>query len=347
MLQNNIKNSPLPIFDSEKFLNKNIAYKDTHKHIKNQSDYLIANSFLEAYRKKTGTFTSYRREIEKFINWAWNIKLSSINDINSDDLIEYINFLKFPPTSWIGNSKQRRFISANELRIPNIHWRPFVYPQNHIKEYKVKNSSISESIMILRTFYNFLLKNKYTHKNPSICLKYMLPINLNDEKDKKMVIKLTKNHKKLLLQFITKLANKNPGKFERQNFILHLIILMNLKSKDIVGIEQSIPMMNNFFKQNDTWYFKTLLNNNIQVNSDMLLSLKRWRMYLDFQSLPKSHEFIPLLPKEKGDGGISTLTHLRRLIQPIFNALTEELLLRNDHENSTFFQNIKLKHIFN
>ena len=62
-----IKRSPLPLFDSAQYISQLVTY-DYLTATYCIADIEQARSFLAAYRHRTGTFTSYRREIERLIH---------------------------------------------------------------------------------------------------------------------------------------------------------------------------------------------------------------------------------------------------------------------------------------
>ncbi|MCF6776022.1 hypothetical protein L3V83_05465 [Thiotrichales bacterium 19X7-9] len=319
----------MPLFDSYRFSNIYIKNEYYEVNIKDHNDYTIANQFLTEYSDKESTFISYRRELEKLINWAWNIKKVTLIQLCKNDLIEYLDFLKQPPISWIGNSKQRRYITIDNLRLPNTHWRPFVYPKNHPNQYMIKNSSLIESIMILSTFFKFLLNSKYIQSNPVIFLRQELSYKLKSPQLSQ--VKLSSKQKQLILYFSVELANQNSSKYERTNFILHLIILLGLKPKEIISTKNFTPQMGNFYIKNKKWYLKTSLDRHLEITDVMLQALKRWRKYLSMSPLPAKDDKFPLIPREKGNGGISTQTHLRRLIKPVI----DNIILKSQANNGT------------
>ena len=61
----------------------------------------------------------------------------------------------------------------------------------------------------------------------------------------------------------------------------------------------------------------------------MLIALKRYRAHRNLPPLPLPNEQNPLLPKEKGQGAITSSRHMRHLIQLCFDQTIEKL--RKDH----------------
>ena len=69
------------------------------------------------FRSK-GTFNAYRREVEKLLQWTWQIKEKTIKDLRQEDIEEFIQFCQKPSKSWIGLKKAPRFIEKDDRRWP-------------------------------------------------------------------------------------------------------------------------------------------------------------------------------------------------------------------------------------
>src|SRR5436190_1607776 len=65
-------------------------------------DYEIALKFLYSYRGSEQTFSSYRRDMERLIQWSWFVKEESILKLKRDDIEEFIEFCLKPYKKWIG-----------------------------------------------------------------------------------------------------------------------------------------------------------------------------------------------------------------------------------------------------
>jgi hypothetical protein len=114
---------PLPLFDSLAHINKESSESLTPKHPK---DFEKALSFLKSYTGSLGTFNSYRREVERLLQWSWHIADKSLKDINREDIENFARFCQKPPKNCIGIKKAPRFNGMERHRTPNPEWRPFV-----------------------------------------------------------------------------------------------------------------------------------------------------------------------------------------------------------------------------
>lgn len=116
--------TPTAMFDS-------LQHLGTTKHNFAQNkwkliEYNYALSFLKSYKGSAGTFNAYRREVERLLQWAWNVQNKPIKKLKREDMEEFINFCKKPPKTWVGVNKVPRFLDKDGARIPNKTWRPFV-----------------------------------------------------------------------------------------------------------------------------------------------------------------------------------------------------------------------------
>src|SRR5579871_6049912 len=139
---------PLALFDTIKNIKK-IRLPDDIKLSFSQNDFEAVKTFLTEYDDNQATFNSYRREVERLLQWSWLIQKKSIFQIKRDDIESYVLFCKNPPKAWIGIAKVPRFIDKDGKRKPNSAWRPFVITisKTEAKQGKVldiKQYSLSE-----------------------------------------------------------------------------------------------------------------------------------------------------------------------------------------------------------
>ena len=85
-----------------------------------------AKRFLLSYRGSLDTFNSYRREIERYLQWCKLIAKKSVIDIRREDFEKFLGFCQDPPESWIAVRVEKRFVISGGVRVPNPAWKPFV-----------------------------------------------------------------------------------------------------------------------------------------------------------------------------------------------------------------------------
>lgn len=80
------------------------------------------------------------------------------------------------------------------------------------------------------------------------------------------------------------------------------------------------------------WWFTTVGKGNkerqIAVSDAMLKALKRWRKHLGLSALPSPGDNSPLIPKIRGRGATTNVTHIRSIVQGCFDLA----ILKMEHD---------------
>ncbi len=97
---NRLKTSPSPLFDT--LDNTQLALTPNSIPQEYNMDYLLALRFLHSYRGSEATFNSYRREVERLLQWCWLVEKRPLNTLKRDDFERFVIFCQNPPTTWIG-----------------------------------------------------------------------------------------------------------------------------------------------------------------------------------------------------------------------------------------------------
>ena len=170
----------LPLFDNLEHLHKNHEYVLLPSP-QYQADFYHSLQFLKSYVGSVGTFNSYRREVERLLQWSWHSKEASITTLKREDIEQYIHFCQAPPPPWIGLKKVPRYLSKDGLRIPNPEWRPFVVTISKRAHkqgtaatrdaFSLSQGAIQGIFAILSTFFNFLISEEYLHSNPAALIR--------------------------------------------------------------------------------------------------------------------------------------------------------------------------------
>lgn len=319
---------PIPLFDSLEYIDEcNINSCSDKKHFLN--DINLALSFLKSYKGSQGTFNSYRREIERLLQWCMIIASKSLNQLNRADIEEYIHFCQKPPKSWIGIKKAPRFIVKEGLRVPNQEWRPFVATISKAahrkggcpdsKNFELSHGSVKELFAILGTFYNYLLQEEYTDMNPIALIRQKSKF-IRKLQGQTKIRRLSELQWHYVITAAQKMAETDPEIHERTLFIMSALYSMYLRISETAASKRWTPMMNHFQRDGDgNWWFTTVGKGNkqrkIAVSNAMLAALKRWRRYLGLSALPSPADNSSLFPKTKGKGPISNISYIRKIAQ--------------------------------
>lgn len=300
-----------------------------------QSDYKITCDFLHAYRGSSETFKSYRREIERLLQWSWFLGAKSLKELNRQDLEAFIEFCLDPPKHWIGTKQTPRFINNH----PNPLWRPFVCTvtkkafrdgsKPNIKEYNLSQSALQAIFAILGSFYKFLEQEEYVTSNPIAQIRQKSKF-LRKHQGKKAIRRLSNLQWDYVIETAELMAKDNPDVHERTLFIMNALFAMYLRISELAASPRWLPQMGHFYKDMDeNWWFKTVGKGNkerdISVSNAMLDALKRYRLSQGLSSLPSPGETTPLINKVQGKGPIEGTRHIRKIVQQCFDKAINRL----------------------
>jgi hypothetical protein len=84
------KITPKPIIDALDHIDDHVnAITEKSEYLLN--DFLTSLDFLKQYKNNKSTFESYRREIERLLQWSWLIEKKSILELKRQDMGEHKN----------------------------------------------------------------------------------------------------------------------------------------------------------------------------------------------------------------------------------------------------------------
>ncbi len=337
----------LPFFDNLTYLHHN----DKNAKLpspKFQEDFNYTLRFLRSYVGSQGTFNSYRREVERLLQWSWRLKNKLLPELKRDDIEQFIRFCQNPPKAWIGLKKTPRFINDGEKRNPNKDWRPFVASLSKtarrdgqmplVDSFSLSQGATQEIFAILSTFFNFLIAEEYVFSNPVALIRQKSKF-VRKRPQRTTVRRLSSLQWQAVVDAANDLADNEPKKHQRTRFIISLLFGMYLRISELAASERWVPTMNDFRKDsNGHWWFTTVGKGNkerqIAVSDEMLNSLIQWRQYLGLSPFPSAADNTPLIPRIKGNGPMSDTAPLRRIVQLCFDEAARKLQQQGAHEEA-------------
>ena len=317
---------------------KNRKYYLKMEHIKHKKDYIHAYNFLWSYRGSVDTFNSYRREVERLLQWSWLIAKRPLQKITKNTFEKYLQFCKNPLKSWIGLYRVPRFIVLKGQRISNPKWRPFVVtiPKKKFAKikkinkshYKLSRQSLKEIFAVNQSFYNYLLEQRAVNINPIAQIRQKSKY-LPRKVHRKVVRKLSDLQWSFVIETAEIMAEESSEN-ERLLLIVNMLYSLYLRISELTVTYRSEPQMKDFYRDHEgSWWFKTIGKGNkersIPVSDALLKALKRYRKTLDLPALPSPQEDTPLLPKQRGRGAITSTKTIRNMVQLCFNRAIERL----------------------
>jgi len=296
-------------------------------------DYRQAAEFIYSYRGSVATFNSYRRELERLLQWCQHIALKSLQNLTRQDIENYIYFCQRPYEDWIATKKVDRFIERQGQRLPNPEWRPFVATVSkqafrngkraNVKKFILSQSAVKAIFSVLSSFFNYLIQEDYVTANPVMQIRQKSKF-IRKQQGQTPIRRLSDLQWSYVIETAEQMAAIDANKYERTLFIMNALYGMYLRVSELATSTRWQPQMGHFFRDMDgNWWFKTVgkgnKERNITVSDAMLAALKRYRKALDLPSLPAPGESTPLLLKKKGSGAISSTRHIRSIVQTCFD----------------------------
>lgn len=343
--------SPAPLFDSLCSFNNNKESEYINEHFivtDAAEDYKHAAQFLYSYRGSEATFNSYRRELERFLQWCWTVAGKSLKEIRRADFESFVEFCEKPPKSWIGIKNVPRFMEKEGKRQPHPEWRPFVATISKVlhrkgeeadpKKYSLSQKALQAIFAICSSFYNYLIQEDYVGFNPVAQIRQKSKF-IRKHQGKPIIRRLTELQWAYVIETAELLAKENPTDHERTLFIMNALYGMYLRISELAASSRWEPQMGHFQKDHDgNWWFLTVGKGNkermITVSDAMLTALKRYRTSLGLTPLPFPGESTPLISKSRGGGSITSTRHIRVIVQKCFDEAIERMMRDNFVEDA-------------
>lgn len=332
---------PQPILDNLQYLPDAFKFspQQVGSHLNNnqQMDYFYAVRYLLSYKGSTATFNSYRREVERLLQWLWQVKGYDLTDVRREHIEEFMEFCISPPLHWIGDKNVARFKNKQGQRTGNSDWRPFVSStdkasglRKDAKIYAPSQKAIQASFAILSSFFNYLIQEEFISANPVALVRQKSRF-IQKTQHLAPVRRISNYQWDEVIRVAEALARKDPAQHERTLFILNCLLGMYLRISELVADERATPVMGDFrVDQDRNWWFHVIGKGNksriITVSNAMLDALKRYRVHLGLSALPHIGEQTSLIPKSHGHGPVTSTRQIRNLVQTCFDQAFENLV---------------------
>ncbi|MDT8428813.1 MAG: site-specific integrase [Pseudomonadales bacterium] len=288
------------------------------------ADYRLACEFLYSYRGSADTYSTYRREIEHFLQWCWLLADKNFQQIQREDIEAYVEFARNPPLAWIGRKNVARYLDKGGARLPNAEWRPYVCkPGSQPADYQMSQSALQSLFSVLGSFFNFLIQENHVESNPVAQIRQKGKF-LRKRQESKQIRRLSAIQWDIIIETAEQMARTDPEVHERTLFIMSALYSMYLRISELVETDRWSPQMGHFYRDNEgNWWFQTVGKGNkerdISVSNDMLAALKRYRLSRGLSALPSPGELTALVHKTRGRGGISSTRQIRGIVQKCFD----------------------------
>lgn len=341
------KQLPSPLFDGLQQMLANEDYQPKLAGVSLQ-DYRHARNFLLSYRGSLDTFNSYRREIERFLQWCQLKSNKNVKQIRREEFEAFLDFCQKPPKSWITCKVEKRFVIENGDRFPNPKWRPFVVKVSKVDakagkqpdkdDYELSEKAFKALFAIISSFYNYLIQEEYTLINPALLIRQKSKY-FTKRKAASPIRRLSGLQWGYVIETAEIMAQENPEQHARTLFIMNALYGMYLRISELVANDRWNPTMGDFQRDSEgRWWFFTVGKGNkerkITVSPAMLKALKEYRKSLELSALPSPNEKPPLLTAQNTHRSLKSTRYIRELVQACFDYACERLVDDNQQEEA-------------
>ena len=341
-----LRNPPIPLIDNLQYQENPFSQVDKIIQRAAQPDKIRRDdlfhslSFLTSYNGSQATYNSYRREIERLLQWCWFVQDKALIEIRRQDIEAYIEFVQSPPLAWIGTKQVARFKNKDGERATNSDWRPFVSQISKVetksgrspehRNFQLSQKALQAVFAVLSTYFNYLLQEDYCKINPVALIRQKSKY-LQRHAYQEPVRRISNLQWDFVLETAELLAKNNPVEHERTLFIMKCLFAMYLRVSELVTDGRSAPVMGDFRADQDgNWWLQVTGKGNkvrmVTVSDDMLTALKRYRTHLGLTPLPYTSEQTPLISKIKGRGPVTSTRQIRFIVQNCFDRAYERMM---------------------
>lgn len=333
---------PHPLFDTLEHVYTSssgvLAYLQTLAIPDVEKEFELCKEFLKSYANSKDTYSSYRRETERLLHWAWLVCKKPLKQLNRNDIRDYLTFVNEPPKSWVSTKIVDRFINnVDGIRIANSAWRPFVAKvskaaRRHGKEpnktnYQLSSKSIEAIFAVLSSLFTYLQQEEYLEVNPVALIRQKKGY-IQRQQTRKVTRKLSKVQWLYVIGTAEEMAKENNA-HQRTFFLMSAFYLLGLRISELAYSNDRIATMGNFAPdKRGLWWYTTIGKGNkirdVAVPDELLVALKRYRESLNLPPLPHRDEATPLFPKFKGKAGLG-IRQIRNIVQTVFNFAIDKL----------------------
>ena len=334
-----MKATPVPIivpsryFEDEKIIPEDICYSflpdSCNTGINYRHDLALVIKHLRSYAGAITTLNNYRSEANRLLNWTWLVKSKSLLALSRDEIIEYIDFCMYPPSSWVCETPTSSFIKINNELKPNPLWRPF----SRSKKDSLARSSITTMFMRLSSLFEGLTLDDHIRVNPVQAIRQKSKF-INKSTGvyiPRVITRIQIDYCISVCEEACSICSDDELLYHERNlFFFTMALLIYPRVSELVSDNRSQPTHSDFYKNNNGWWFRILGKGNIErdvaVPDELIVALFRYRDVLELPPFPTKNESTPLFANLTDGSPIRSTHTMLNLIKDIFRAARSKMV---------------------
>lgn len=292
----------------------NRARASVARQIAANNDVAAIGLWLAEYHDSPHTFRSYRKEAERLLLWATQVRAKPVSSLTREDVIAYEAFLANPPVAWCDSDLLRR----------GEHRRLFVGP--------LAERSRRQAVGILAGLFNYLVHAGYLAGSPFV---------LQRRRARRGTRRTIERYlDRTLWEEVVRIVDgwsqstvRERQRYERARWVLRFLYGTALRAAEAAAAGED-----DFQHIRGRWWLHTVgkggVEGTIPLSDGLMEDFARYRRFHGLSALPLGNGKIPAILGIAGRSSPLTPTAVYQIVKDIFRRVAETLQ-RQDEVKAT------------
>jgi len=292
----------------------NRAPTSVARQIAANDDVAAIGLWLAEYHDSPHTFRSYRKEAERLLLWATQVRSKPVSSLTREDVIAYEAFLAQPPAAWCNAGLARR----------GEHRRLFVGP--------LAERSRRQAVGILAGLFNYLVRAGYLAGSPFVLQRRRARRGTRRTIERYLDRALWEE----VLRIVDGWPQENAR--ERQRYERVRWVFRFLYETALRAAEAAAACEGHFQHVRGRWWLHTVgkggVEGTIPLSDGLMEDFVRYRCFHGLPALPSSEGKTPAILGIAGRSSSLTSTAIYQIVKDTFRRVAETLQ-RQDEVKAT------------
>lgn len=248
-----------------------------------KNDYEIASLFMRQWEASPHSYLNYRKEINRFMGWMAS-QMLALSDVSFEHALDFNAYLASPPKEHVRVGRP--------LPLNHDDYRPFTKDG-------LAGGSRRQAIIILSSFYKFLVQQRYSEFNPFATLK---ETSIRDKsrtssddmpqgqrpQDRCIELNIVQSLRNELEEYL--IAHPNDIAKERELWLLTLLYMTGARREEVAHGFMADFTASGLGTEDVQWYLRILGKGNkpriVPAMSELMQALAQYRKVYDLPPLP-------------------------------------------------------------
>ena len=261
--------------------------------------------WLAEYHDSPHTFRSYRKEVERLLLWATQVRGKPVSSLTREDVIAYEAFLAQPPAAWCDNSLARH----------GEHRRLFVGP--------LAERSRRQALGILSGLFNYLVRAGYLAGSPFVLHRRRARRGTRRTIERYLDRALWNDVLRSVDDW-PRATQRECQRYERARWVLRFLYETALRAS-----EAAAACEGDFQRVRGRWWLHTVgkggVEGDIPLSDGLMADFARYRGFHALPSVPVDHGKTPAILGIAGRASALTPAAVYQIVKATFRRVAESL----------------------